>query len=138
MLKLKHYILRYRELLTYGIFGGLTTLINIVMYLILTHGLNLNYMVSNAFAWIVAFVFAYYTNSKFVFNFEPLFSAGCLQRFFKFFNSRIFTGMLDMFLMWFFVGKLTTNDSISKFLVNVIVIILNYVMSKYLIFKGEK
>lgn len=138
MLKLKHYILRYRELLAYGVFGGLTTLINIVMYLILTHGLNLNYMVSNAFAWIVAFIFAYYTNSKFVFNYEPLFSAGCLQRFVKFFNSRIFTGMLDMFLMWLFVGKLMTNDSISKFLVNVIVIILNYVMSKYLIFKGEK
>lgn len=131
-------VFKYKELVLYAIFGCLTTVLNIVVYFILTHIFIFNFMFSNALAWMIAFIFAYYTNSKFVFSYLPFFSEGCLRRFIKFFNSRIFTGVLDMFLMWFFVGDLKINDSISKFVVNVIVIILNYVMSKFLIFKGEE
>lgn len=125
---------KYKELINYGIFGVLTTLINIISYQILTHWIHVPFMISNAFAWILGFVFAYYTNSKFVFGYQP-FLRGSLKRFIKFFHSRILTGILDMFLMWLMVDGFLLNDSIAKLVVNVLVIILNYLMSKFLIFK---
>lgn len=131
-------ILKYKETILYGIFGVLTTAINIISYYCLTNFIRIDFLISNALAWIMAFIFAYYTNSKYVFGYEAFGTKGSLQRFGKFFNSRIFTGVLDMLLMWFFVEIVLLNDSASKIIVNVLVIILNYVMSKFLIFKGEE
>lgn len=136
--KLLEYISKYNELILYGLFGGLTTIINILTYYFLVHGVNIPFMISNAIAWIFAFIFAYYTNSKYVFNYKPFSEKDSIKRLVKFLNSRMFTGLLDMLLMWILVKKLIINDSASKVIVNIIVIVLNYVMSKYLIFKGEE
>lgn len=127
---------KYRELIAYGISGLATTLLNIVAYNVLAHALGIHYLVSNALAWVVAFLFAYYSNSSWVFKY-PVFGKGSMARFVKFLGSRVFTGVLDMVCMWVMVDMMHLGDSFSKVVVNVIVIILNYVMSKWLIFKGD-
>ena len=128
----------YKEIFLYGIFGVLTTAINILTYEFLTHRLTINFLLSNALAWILAFVFAYYTNSKFVFGCRPFWEKDSLKRFLNFLNSRVFTGILDMLLMWLLVDLMRINDSVSKIGVNIVVIALNYLMSKFWVFKGEK
>ena len=135
---MRQHLEKYKELIVYGVCGAMATLINILAYQFLAHIVSMNYLAANALAWILAFLFAYYSNSRYVFGYSPFRGAGCGWRFLKFFGGRIFTGLLDMVLMWLLVDKLVWNDSWSKIAVNILVIILNYIMSKLLIFKGER
>lgn len=134
---MKRMLEKYRELIAYGVCGVLTTLINIVAYQILAHLLGIHYLVSNALAWVFAFLFAYWSNSRLVFGYPAFGESGCMGRFLKFLGSRAFTGILDMVLMWLLVDILAMPDSWSKVGVNVLVIVLNYLISKLLIFKGR-
>ncbi|MCI9560831.1 MAG: GtrA family protein [Lachnospiraceae bacterium] len=131
------YLCQFQMFLSYGFFGILSTAINIALYSFLVHVVKLDFLISNGLAWTGAFLFAYYTNSKFVFGYKPFTSSKSLTRFIKFLQGRIFTGFLDMFLMWFMVKKLFLNDTSSKIVVNILVILLNYIISKLFIFKGE-
>lgn len=129
---------RYRGLVIYGICGVIATLINIVSYCVLAHLVELNYLLANALAWVLAFLFAYYSNSRWVFGYPAFKGEKWTGRFVKFLEARIFTGMLDMALMWLLAGRMVFQDTWCKAGVNVLVIILNYVMSKLYIFKGER
>lgn len=129
---------RYRELIVYGVCGILATLVNIISYYLLAHLAGIDYLLANALAWALAFLFAYYSNSRWVFRYPAFNGEGWTGRFAKFLGARAFTGVLDMALMWLMVDRLLWDDSWSKVAVNILVIILNYVMSKLYIFKGEK
>lgn len=129
---------RYRELFVYGICGVMATLVNIVSYYVLAHFAGLNYLLANALAWVLAFLFAYYSNSRWVFGYPAFTGDGWTGRFVKFLGARAFTGVLDMVLMWLLAGRMALPDTWCKAGVNVLVILLNYVMSKLYIFKGEK
>lgn len=136
---MKNIWLKYEEVWLYLIFGVLTTLINFVVYLALTDGLGVNFMVSNVFAFIGAVLFAYVTNKIWVFknrNFELKYLLGEIA---KFFSARIVSFGMDMTIMYVFVEILSMNDLVIKIFSNILVIILNYILSKFLIFakKGE-
>lgn len=135
---MKRLLEKYRELAVYGICGVLATLVNIVSYDILVHVLGVDYLLSNALAWILAFLFAYVSNSRLVFGYPALKGDGWRSRFIKFLGARAFTGVLDMALMWLLVGRMALPDTWCKVGVNVLVIILNYLMSKLYVFKGAK
>lgn len=130
---------KYEEIINYIIVGGFTTFVSLATYYIsvLTF-LNPNnpfqLQIANVVSWICAVTFAYFANKKFVFknNSENLSSA------IKFFLSRVSTLLIDMASMYVFVSLLNINDKISKILVQFLVLILNYIFSKFIVFKENK
>lgn len=128
---------KYKETILYLVFGGLTTLINIVTYWLLTKPLGIDFMVSNAIAWVVSVLFAFVTNKLFVFESKGLNAALVAKELVLFVGARLFSGALDMGIMYLFIDILHFNDLLIKVLSNIIVIIVNYVLSKLIIFKKK-
>lgn len=131
---MRDFILKYKEVLLYLIFGVLTTLVNIIVYAISTKIFHINWEFSNILAWILSVLFAYVTNRNYVFESKD---NNILREMCSFFGFRILSFVLDMGFMYLFVNLLKTNDMIAKFIVQVIVIVLNYVFSKLFIFKKK-
>lgn len=121
-----------KELFLYVIFGILTTLVNIAVYLFFAKILGVNYLISNVLAWFFSVLFAYVTNRIYVFesNSENIFKEIVL-----FFSGRLFSGLIDTALMFIFIDLLLMSDTISKVIIQVIVVVLNYVISKFIVFK---
>ena len=123
------------QIILYGIFGGITTLINIFAYWACTRILNIPVVASTVCAWTIAVLFAYWANRNFVFHSK---NSDILKEFTEFFACRIGTGILDVIIMYIFVDVLGFYDVVIKTASNILVIILNYIASKLFIFKGEK
>jgi putative flippase GtrA len=125
---------RFRELLSYGIVGVFSTILNIILYTFFTKILLLHYLVSTAGAFCLATLFAYFGNKFFVFRSNQ-------RRFIVeialFFGLRLVMGALDFFIMYVSVDLLRQNDMIMKIVSNGIVIAGNYLCSKILIFKKK-
>lgn len=129
---------KYRELIMYGIFGVLATLINTVAYYLFADLLHIWYIAADIGAWILAFLFAFVTNKLFVFESKEWKGQKALREMLEFFIARASTGVLDVVLMWLFVDILQLNGLFSKIVVNVLVILINYFASKFWIFKKTK
>jgi len=121
-----------KELIFYIIFGILTTLVNILLYLFLTKLLGFNYIISNILAWFFSVLFAYITNRIWVFESD---NDNILKEIILFFSGRLFSGVVDTLFLFVFIELLFMNDLISKVIIQIIVVILNYVISKFIIFK---
>ena len=121
-----------RELFLNMFFGVLTTLVNIAVYLFFTRLLGVNYLISNILAWTLSVLFAYVTNRIWVFESR---NNDILKEMALFFAGRIFSGVVDTGLMWLLIDVLFVGDAISKIIVQVIVVVLNYVLSKAVVFK---
>lgn len=119
---------------SYLFFGILTTIVNIAVFYALTQWTNLPYLISNVFAWILSMLFAYITNRQFVFSMDKNNQNNFLKECTYFFSGRLLTGVLDMGLMFVFVTLLSLNNTISKIIVNIIVVVLNFLISKFIIF----
>ena len=119
-----------KELFLYVVFGTLTTLVNLVVYFVLEH-LGVNYIISNIIAWFLSVLFAYVTNRIWVFESK---SPNILKEMVLFFGGRIFSGALDTALLYVFIDLFLINNTISKIAVEIIITILNYVLSKLIVF----
>lgn len=135
MEKLKELFKKYKEVILYLIFGVLTTVINIVAYAIFAKGLAINEYVSNVIAWIISVLFAFFTNRIYVFESK---SDKVLKEGASFIAARLLTLGVDMLSMWIMISLIHMDDLIAKIIANVIVIILNYILSKVFVFKKEK
>lgn len=120
------------ELIFYVFFGILTTVVNIAVYFIFAEVFGVNYLVSNVIAWFLSVLFAYVTNRRWVFESK---SSDILKECGLFFSGRIFSGVVDTGLMWLFIDVLAIGDMLSKIVIQVIVVVLNYVISKWIVFK---
>lgn len=138
MNKLKELYLKYKEVINYLIFGVLTTLVNILGYAFLAKVLKINYMVSNVTALMVSIIFAYITNKIFVFESKKTGIKDVLKELVSFFACRGVTAIMDIALMYVTVSMLHFNDMLMKVVVNVLVIVLNYVFSKLFVFKNKE
>jgi putative flippase GtrA len=117
----------------YSIFGVLTTLINIATYKILIDR-NIYYIISNFIAFIVSVIFAYITNKKWVFCSTANTSIQILEEFIKFIVTRITTFLFDFFGIICLIELFDFNKFYSKVFVSIVVIILNYLFSKKIVF----
>jgi len=133
--KIKKLLIQYQDILLYGIFGVLTTAVNIISYWIFAHPFGIATMPSTVLAWILSVCFAYLTNRKWVFHSTASTTSEYVKEILSFFSCRIATGVVDWVCMFVFVTLLSFNDVLIKTLANVLVIILNYVASKLIIFK---
>ncbi|MDO5811221.1 MAG: GtrA family protein [Methanobrevibacter sp.] len=120
-----------KELFLYVVFGTLTTIVNIVVYFALEF-IGVNYIISNIIAWFLSVLFAYVTNRIWVFESR---SPDILKEMTLFFSGRIFSGVLDTALLYLFVDILTLGNTFSKIAVEIIITILNYLLSKLIVFK---
>ena len=132
--------LNYREIIAYLIVGVLTTIVSLgTYYLVTITFLNPNkpveLQIANVISWIFAVAFAYFTNRKYVFESKE---KDKVKEGIKFILSRLTTLGLDMLTMFIMVSILNINDRISKLVSQVIVIIGNYVISKFFVFKKNK
>ena len=126
------------QIILYGIVGGITTAINIFAYWLCTRLLHIPVVASTVIAWTIAVLFAYWANRKFVFHSTINSFSGIFKEASEFFFFRIATGVLDVIIMYVFVDVLGFYDVVIKAASNILVIILNYIASKIIIFKGEK
>ncbi|HBF8686586.1 TPA: GtrA family protein [Clostridioides difficile] len=126
---------KHRETILYLFFGAFTTLVNIVSYLFFTRVILFNFMVANALAWILAVLFAYVTNKFFVFESKKVEIRFLFKEFLSFISFRLISGIIEMVVVYIMINLLFINDVIVKVFTNIIVIILNYLFSKMIIFK---
>ena len=142
MNKLINIYKKYQEIINYLIVGVLTTLVSIFTYFILSLILDINnnilFIFANIISWICAVVFAYITNKRFVFNSATFNRKEEIKLFSMFVSSRITTFLLELIFMFLTVKVLLLNDKISKVIAQIIVIILNYIISKIFVFKKKK
>ncbi|TFZ93039.1 GtrA family protein, partial [Clostridioides difficile] len=125
----------HKETILYLFFGTLTTFVNIISYLFFTRVVSLNFIIANILAWILAVLFAYFTNKFFVFESKVIEIAFLFKEFLSFVSFRLFSGITEMLIMYIMIDLLFINDIIVKVFTNIIVIVLNYVFSKMIIFK---
>lgn len=126
-----------KEVILYLLFGVLTTLVNIFSFYLLVHIFLINVYVSNIIAWIISVLFAFFTNKSLVFESKSK-GKKALKEMYSFFFFRIISLLFDMGSMYIFISILNLNDLISKILANILVVVLNYIFSKCLIFKEHK
>ena len=127
-----------RETSLYLFFGGLTTVINYASYILLTRFFLIPLLPSNLVAWILSILFAYVTNRKWVFQVKSKGFRGIGSEFALFLGVRIFSGIADTALMVALVDWLLLDDMVCKLAVNLVVIALNYILSKFLVFRDKR
>lgn len=126
------------SVLRYIFLGGCATLVNLGCYYILRMTTDMNLNVANLISIAVAIIFAYFTNSRFVFeSVANTFSDRC-KEFIKFICARLSTMAIELGGVWLMANILYINDYIAKFLIQFIVLVLNYIFSKLFVFKKEK
>ena len=133
--KLKELLHRHYEILVYLVFGVMTTAVNYIVYLPCYNLLHLSATVSNVIAWAVAVTFAYVTNKPFVFHSHDWSAKTVLPELTKFVGTRLGSGGLETVILFVFVDLLHMNGNLLKLLTSVLVVVLNYLGSKLLVFR---
>lgn len=136
--KVKELIKKYEEIIKYLIIGVLTTIINYLVFVIAINSFGIEMHISNIIAWIVSVIFAYFTNKLFVFESKSFAFQIIGKEILSFGAARVFSLVLEEIILYVFVNLLNMNQLIIKLIANVIVIIVNYVLSKFIIFKKPK
>lgn len=126
---------KYWDIIVYLFFGVLTTIVNYLVYLPCYNLLHLSAAVSNMIAWVFAVAFAYLTNKHWVFRSHDWSSKTVIPELTKFVACRIGSGLMETLVLLLTVDLLHWNGNVMKLIVSVLVVILNYVASKLVVFK---
>ena len=131
---------KYKEVIMYLVFGVLTTIVSLLIYYLLTltflnPNVSWQLQIANILSWIGSVTFAYITNRIYVFNSKE---KNKLKEGLMFFAARLTTLLLDMLIMYVGVTSLGFNDKIIKIISQILVIIINYVLSKVIVFRKTK
>ena len=132
---LKKLFKKHKSFFMYGIFGVLTTVVNFMVYNLCYYKAGINNTVSNVLAWILAVAFAYITNKIWVFESKSWKMSVLRHELTAFVSCRLATGIMDLVIMYVCVDMLGWHAMLMKLASNVLVIILNYIFSKLIIFK---
>lgn len=157
MSKIKDLFIKYKEIITYVIFGVLTTVVSWGSYTVFVEVLSMKVFVGNLLSWICAIVFAYVTNKLWVFDSKSWKPSVIGKEIVTFVASRGITGVIEILCvpllaktgfdnifygilekMNISIGILFTDGIYSKIFLSVVVVILNYFFSKFIIFKNKK
>lgn len=130
-------IKKYKSFIAYGIFGVFTTIVNIATYNYCYNSLGISNTLSNIAAWILAVTFAYLTNKTWVFGSKSWKWEILRREVPAFISCRLATGIMDIVIMYICVDIMGWYALLMKIISNVLVIILNYVFSKLVIFKKK-
>ena len=136
--KIMQLLKKYHDVIVYLIFGVMTTLVNYIVYLPCYNLMGLSASLSNVIAWAMAVCFAFATNKPFVFKSNDWSLPTVIPELIKFLGTRIGSGLLETVILFVSVDLLHWNGNVWKILTSVLVVIINYVGSKFLVFKKMK
>ena len=125
---------RYKEFLLYGFFGLLTTIISIASYWYFCR-IGFNALIGNVFSWILAVLFAYVTNSTWVFEAHPRTFAGRIRQMIGFYSGRLATLGMEEAVLFIGISLMHGGEMVVKIIAQVLVFIGNYLISKFLVFR---
>ena len=140
--KAKNLYNKHDEIINYLVVGVLTTVVSLVSFYIVrlfifTHNTQLHIQIANIISWILSVLFAFITNKKYVFKSSKK-GKDKLKEMIKFYLSRLTTLVIDMLTMWILTSIIHINDKIAKLIVQIILVILNYIFSKLFVFKNSE
>lgn len=139
MKKIKEIYTKYKEIINYLVFGVLTTLVNFVTYFITAKIIGIDEVISSGISWFCSVLFAYITNKIFVFESKTKGIKEVAKEISSFFLARILSGIFcDVGTFAIMVKVFNINDIISKFVTQVMVVIMNYILSKLVIFRKKE
>ena len=144
-----------REVISYLFFGALTTVVSLITFWLptklfslvgypgvvhyLTHTVkDFSYIEANVISWVCAVAFAFVTNKLFVFSSKSWEKKTVWRELLTFAGGRVATLLIDTALMFLFITLLGFHEMLAKIIVQVVVVILNYIISKLFVFRGEK
>ena len=135
------------EIFLYLYFGFLTTVINNVLFYAFNEKIlvenfsfstNTRIIIAQVISFIAAVLFAYITNKFFVFKSHIFDIKGLMREIFQFFGARVITFFIETVGILVLVNYIHADDMISKVIMSVICIIINYIVSKLIIFKDKR
>lgn len=124
-----------KELFLYLVFGVLTTVVSIILFWLCNSVFHIHELVSNTISWILSVLFAFFTNRIWVFAAPTKTWYAFFKQMGLFYSGRLVSFGVETLIIWIFVTLLSFNALLIKIIANVIVIIINYVMSKVVIFR---
>ncbi|QUF67448.1 GtrA family protein [Bacillus atrophaeus] len=119
----------------YIIMGIFTTAVNISSFYILVEILDTDYKTATVIAWILSVLFAYITNKIYVFQQKTSDMRSLMRELTAFFSVRLLSLGIDLGMMIILVSQFHTNETLAKILDNVVIVVVNYIASKWLVFK---
>lgn len=142
MTKLIALFRKYQSIIAYLFWGVVTTVVNLVVFQFLSSGVHWNYQLANVIAWFLSVLVAYFTNKVWVFGSHYTTVKAFVKEFFLFYFYRALTLVMDVIIMYIGVTLLKFDTPLQQFLVkivdNVVVVIANYIFSKWLIFHDNR
>lgn len=128
---------KHRDILVYLVFGALTTAVNYLVYLPCYNVMHLSSAFSNVIAWAAAVAFAYVTNKPFVFHSHDWSAKTVLPELIRFVGTRLGSGGLETLVLLIVVDILCMNGNLWKLLTSALVVVLNYIGSRLLVFRKQ-
>lgn len=138
MNKLKQFFIKYKEYILYVVFGAVTTLVNYGFYTLCYYPLKLSGGVSNIVAWVFSMLVAFVTNKIWVFDSKSWEIKLTFKELGGFALGRALTGIFETAAIAIFVDALHQNALVWKIVTSIIVVIVNYIVSKLIVFKKKK
>lgn len=129
---------KYKELLLYLFFGGLSFIVSIATYALFNVGMNINELIANVLSWIITVMFAFLTNRVWVFQSTTNGVAEFVKQMLVFYSGRVITLVVEEVILLVFITWLGFNSMLIKVIAQVIVILLNYVISKLVVFRKKE
>ena len=129
--------LYHNDMVRYIFFGGCTTLVNMVVFYVLRK-LGMALTPANFISIVAAIIFAYVVNSIFVFHDPCTCLRDHIRPFCKFISARLITMVVEIGGVWLLVEVMGLYDMMGKLCTQVLVIILNYILSKFFVFTTGK
>ena len=126
---------KYRSELLYLFFGGLTFLVSVASFALFVRNLGINELIANVLSWILAVLFAFFTNRLWVFHAPTTGAAAFLKQMLSFFGGRLLTLGVEELLLFIFITRLRFSEMAVKIAAQILVIVLNYVISKLFVFQ---
>ena len=136
IMKIRELFYKYQEQIRYLFWGAATTSVNYCVYFLSTRALQMAVVPANTLAWLISVLFAFWVNKSFVFASKSWKWSVAAPELFKFAGGRVFSGLLEIGILWLCVDIMHLHDGVIKLLASVLVVILNYVFSKLFIFRG--
>lgn len=127
---------KYKEVLLYLFFGGLTTIISIFTFWVFNIKFDMNVLVANVLSWFIAVLFAFFTNRVWVFTSKTNSVIEFAKQMVSFFGARVATLVVEQMILFIFVTKMGYSSIAVKIIAQIIVVILNYITSKLIVFKN--
>ena len=126
---------KHKEILLYLFFGGASFLVSIGSFALFVYFFKTGELIGNVWSWVCAVLFAYITNRTWVFEDKAKEKKGIVREIYLFFSGRIFTLLVEEVIIYVFITRLGYQVVLIKTVAQVVVIILNYIISKVLVFR---